>query len=316
VNVSSMFPSDDEEGVSDGGALLGDRTHERMIGCNKAEAAGGHLGAEGNVSDADATQATGGNGAHLVDALLGEAGNKQSVSVASNANAGGGSSSAASSTCQPCSPAHKVKHRHVRKPLIYKLTSPSGKAYIGQTCWWVQRMWKHKVGQSKCPGVNAAVRKYGWDAMVKEVLWEGPEEEIDAMEVQLIELHDTIRKGYNCIPGGGFNPAKDPEIVKKLQAKWDSGETRAAQQKGYTPEVRKKISEAQKARQARDGNKQARAAGLKGHMAGNKASQSEEAKAKARATRERTRELKAAGIIPVGSRFNRKEARREFASKL
>ena len=188
--------------------------------------------------------------------------------------------------------------RHKRGPLIYKITSPSGKAYIGQTRWWAKRMAKHKSGKSNCTGLQATINKYGWDAMKKEVLWEGPEDELDAMEVRLIEEHDTLRNGYNLIPGGGFNPAKDPASLQKIRDGWATGDTRAKQKAGYTPKVRKKISKAQTARCSRDGNKQVREAGAKGCKKANLASQTPEAKAKARATRERTRELKAQGLLP------------------
>lgn len=200
-----------------------------------------------------------------------------------------------------------VKHRHKRRPLVYRITSPSGKCYIGQTCWWTQRMWKHRAGKSKCPGLNAAVKKYGWEAMTKEVLWEGPEEELNAAEARMIEMYDSVNSGYNCMPGGGFNPVKVPEILEKMRAGWASGDTRAKQKAGFTPEVRKRMSESQKARCRKDGNKQVREAAAKGQKAGTLASMTPEAKAKARATRERTRQIKAAGLIAKGRRSTAKK---------
>jgi len=161
-------------------------------------------------------------------------------------------------------------------------------------------MWKHRNGKSKCPGIINAVRKYGWAAMRAEVLWEGPEEELDAMERKLILEHDTVRCGYNILPGGEFNPAKHGPSLAKMRAGWKDGTTRAKQAASYTPEVRARIRESQKARCARDGNAQIKEAAKLGCKAGNLASQSEAAKAKARATREETRRLKAAGLIPKG----------------
>jgi predicted ThiF/HesA family dinucleotide-utilizing enzyme len=142
--------------------------------------------------------------------------------------------------------------------------------------------------------------------MVMEVLWEGPEEELDAMEEKLIEVHDTIKNGYNIIPGGGFNPAKDPASLQKMREGWASGETRAKQKASFTASVRKRMSESQQERCRRDGNKQMREAAVKGCMAGNKASQTPAAKAKAKATRERTRKLKAEGVIAKGRRSTAK----------
>lgn len=193
-----------------------------------------------------------------------------------------------------------TKHRHVRKPVIYKITSPSGKAYIGQTCWFTQRMCRHRNGKSKCPGINNAIRKYGWESMQVEILWEGCEEELDAAERRLILEYDTVRRGYNSLPGGEFNPAKHEPSLAKMREGWKNGTTRAKQAASFTKEVRAKMSESQKARCEKDGNAQVKAAGRLGCHAGNLASHSETAKAKARATREETRRLKAAGLIPRG----------------
>jgi hypothetical protein len=70
--------------------------------------------------------------------------------------------------------------------------------------------------------------------MKVEVLWKGPKHEMDAMEEHLIELHGTrAPKGYNLVPGGGYNPAYDASVQAKLKVMRDSGEMRERQQAGW-----------------------------------------------------------------------------------
>lgn len=49
----------------------------------------------------------------------------------------------------------------IRKGIIYKYTSPSGKSYIGQTVNEVSRKYKHKLETSKSKTkFGSAIRKY------------------------------------------------------------------------------------------------------------------------------------------------------------
>lgn len=102
--------------------------------------------------------------------------------------------------------------RHKATPTVYKITSPIGKAYVGQTMWPGVRMSKHKhCKSSKCPALVAAVRKYGWSNMQVEVLRGGPgavggavaEEELDSLEEGFIASIGTLAPhGYNIQKGG------------------------------------------------------------------------------------------------------------------
>ena len=54
--------------------------------------------------------------------------------------------------------------------IIYKLTSPSGKSYVGLTTQRIeQRMWKHKRSKF-CRLLRKAIEKYGFDNMKLEIL--------------------------------------------------------------------------------------------------------------------------------------------------
>lgn len=112
----------------------------------------------------------------------------------------------------PANKEQKVsKCRHKRIPTIYKITSPSGKSYVGQTVWPTTRMCNHKHSGSKNTILAAAIYKYGWKNMRVQILRGGPnavggtvlEAELDGLETELIARHNTITPaGYNIQVGG------------------------------------------------------------------------------------------------------------------
>jgi hypothetical protein len=63
----------------------------------------------------------------------------------------------------PCQPCEKDQNKECmgRKGIIYKITSPSGKVYVGQTVRsFEKRMQEHKDSKSKCSAVKNAIDKY------------------------------------------------------------------------------------------------------------------------------------------------------------
>jgi len=107
--------------------------------------------------------------------------------------------------------------------VIYKLTFPNGKIYIGQTCNFRQRMWQHKgcsfnftKKDSEFP-VAFAIRKYGWENVQKEVIQRCTEGRINFWERKLIkELKANNRKfGYNIALGGKSGKTVSEETRKK-----------------------------------------------------------------------------------------------------
>lgn len=93
--------------------------------------------------------------------------------------------------------------------LIYKLTSPSGKCYIGQTKQkFYRRLNEHKSNSKKLnyPLYNA-IRKYGWINFKKEILEEKiAENKIDDLEKYYIKENNSLKPfGYNLQSGGNKN---------------------------------------------------------------------------------------------------------------
>ena len=88
--------------------------------------------------------------------------------------------------------------------LIYMISSPSGKAYVGQTIQSLEmRMTQHRNPKSGCPVLSRSIQKHGWENMKIQVLQECSNEELNDLERFYIEKFDCIvPKGMNCNIGG------------------------------------------------------------------------------------------------------------------
>lgn len=98
--------------------------------------------------------------------------------------------------------------------IIYKLTFPNGKVYIGQTVQiFERRLGRHKLNahsnsvknKSYNTYLSNAIRKYGWNNVVKEVLFTVPENFVDELETEMISKYDSANRmfGYNILSVGG-----------------------------------------------------------------------------------------------------------------
>jgi group I intron endonuclease len=101
--------------------------------------------------------------------------------------------------------------------IIYKLTSPSGKSYIGQTCDFTRRIKEHQTRKC-CPLLCKAIEKHTWDSFNIEILYsELNMDEANVLEEQLISQYNTLTpNGYNLIPGGkNHSRQRTPESIIK-----------------------------------------------------------------------------------------------------
>jgi hypothetical protein len=90
--------------------------------------------------------------------------------------------------------------------IIYKISSPSGKVYVGQTIRsFEKRMQEHRDSKSKCSAVRNAIDKYK-DQMKYEIVEDNvPQEQLDEREIHWIkELNSLAPNGYNLNTGGQF----------------------------------------------------------------------------------------------------------------
>lgn len=91
-----------------------------------------------------------------------------------------------------------------RKFTVYKHTFPNGKMYIGITSTKPDYRWNGGKGYKR-QAVYNAIRKYGWDNIGHEILFENLTElEAKEKEKDLIKVYQTNKKefGYNLTEGG------------------------------------------------------------------------------------------------------------------
>lgn len=102
---------------------------------------------------------------------------------------------------------------------IYKITSPSGKVYIGQTVDYAARMRSYKGGFCKNQlKLVASIKKYGWKKHKMEILHRCNTDELNALELYYIELFQSCLSdnGMNLKHGGGSNSKHSEETKAKM----------------------------------------------------------------------------------------------------
>lgn len=128
---------------------------------------------------------------------------------------------------------------------VYKHTCPNGKVYIGITSMGVKRRWKGGSGYIRNLYFYRAIKKYGWNNITHEILFEGLEKsEAEQREVELIAEYKSNQSefGYNISNGG--------ESIGKHSAKTIEKQSRVHRRENLTAETIEKM------RQAKLGKKQ------------------------------------------------------------
>lgn len=84
-----------------------------------------------------------------------------------------------------------------RKWKVYKLTSPSGKSYVGITSQRPEDRWHNGKGYRKNDHLMRAIKKYGWDNFTHEILYDNlSHEEAVSQEKRLISELNLIDANY------------------------------------------------------------------------------------------------------------------------
>ena len=122
--------------------------------------------------------------------------------------------------------------------VIYKITAPNGKAYIGQHLTSVNaklttkggrvslslkmhklagRMKQHRSKASNCTILKRSIGKYGWENMKVEILLRCDPEQLNYYEQQMIAAWDTLApNGLNCTTGGEAGKKVCTETRQKI----------------------------------------------------------------------------------------------------
>ena len=121
---------------------------------------------------------------------------------------------------------------------VYWIHHPNHKdimsqGYVGITTRFTRRMFEHK-GLTTNKYLSNAIKKYGWDNLVKEVILVADKEYCIDVETKL-RSNDAI--GWNLVKGGGIPPVNTRKGYKMSVPAWN---------KGISPSdaTKKKISEA------------------------------------------------------------------------
>jgi group I intron endonuclease len=119
---------------------------------------------------------------------------------------------------------YDIKEDEVRevmgpKGIIYKITSPSGKVYVGQTiCSFEKRIRQHKSKTSTCTALKNAINKYGDEMKYKIIENNIPHKQLDEREIYWIkELNSLAPSGYNLNTGGGQFYQVTQEVKDKMR---------------------------------------------------------------------------------------------------
>ena len=147
---------------------------------------------------------------------------------------------------------------------VYKHTSPSGKVYIGITSTSTAKRWNEGNGYKRHPYFYNAIKKYGWDNIKHEILFENLTKSMAIQkEIELIKkYHSNDRKfGYNATTGGESYEIT-PEIRHKISVSnqghivsYDTRQKISESEKGkiVSLESRQKMSVAQKQKALSEG---------------------------------------------------------------
>ncbi len=124
---------------------------------------------------------------------------------------------------------------------IYRHITPSGKSYVGITRmkYLSQRFKKNGIGYKSCPLFYKAIQKYGWDNIKHEILEQNvTEDKIDEREKYWISYYQSNNRtfGYNIEEGGYCVRTFSPETRKKISD--------AKKGKSLSLEHRRKLSQA------------------------------------------------------------------------
>lgn len=115
---------------------------------------------------------------------------------------------------------------------VYKLTSPDGRVYIGQTKNSLARRCQRGKNYKRNPELTADIQRYGWDNFTLETLRENATSRYaDVIERHaIIYYHAAVPNGYNKERGGirGHNSAQAKPVFQidkatgEIIALWES----------------------------------------------------------------------------------------------
>lgn len=105
------------------------------------------------------------------------------------------------------------------KYTVYKHTSPSNKVYIGVTSYNPESRWRKGNGYKTNSYFWRAIKKYGWDNISHEILYENlSKQQAENIEILLIKQYNSANHkfGYNIELGGSLSGKMSEETKQKI----------------------------------------------------------------------------------------------------
>jgi group I intron endonuclease len=129
---------------------------------------------------------------------------------------------------------------------IYVFTFPNGKQYVGQTARPYKIRWDAHRKTAIYPSYNGynyplykAVRLYGWDNVIKDVVCTCNKSQLDEFETMFIKQFNTFHpNGYNMTTGGGSGKILSEYTKKKIGA----SQKKKMQEKPISDDIKNRTS--------------------------------------------------------------------------
>jgi group I intron endonuclease len=129
----------------------------------------------------------------------------------------------------------------VKRIGIYKITSPTGRTYIGQTIDINRRFSVYRRGVAHGqPKLSHSFVKHGVSNHLFEVICECQREQLDELERHYIKFYSSVETGLNAAYGGVSNQVFTDEARRKISEKRKG--------KKHSPETLAKMSQKSKGR--------------------------------------------------------------------
>lgn len=120
---------------------------------------------------------------------------------------------------------------------IYKITSPSGKIYIGCTINYKRRLSEYKrLSGKKQVKLYNSLNKYGFESHKFEMIEECSEDKLSEREIYWIQFYDCIKNGLNIRLGnrnGSLTEETKQKISKALKGRKNTWTKLGGGSKGY-----------------------------------------------------------------------------------
>ena len=139
---------------------------------------------------------------------------------------------------------------------VYRHIAPNDKVYIGITSRDVERRWQGGRNYKSSPHFDNAIKKYGWDNIKHEILFEGlTREDAEKKEIELIARYKSNNPlyGYNIEKGGNAQGKTSDETRSKISKALKG--RKYAKRRPHTEDEKRRVSLKLKGRQSPMKNK-------------------------------------------------------------